>query len=134
MATSEVHSHESPRQRVDDFELPADEPLENEDEEVVGGTMTLVEHLEELRHRLFVCMIAIVVGAVAGFFLWDKILGFLLSPLPHLSSQVFKNGQLIVHDPGEPFMIALKLALAAGFALALPVTLYQVWAFIAPAL
>ena len=130
MATSEIHSRES--QRVDDIDpeaLGADG-----EEETLGATMTLVEHLEELRRRLFSCLIAIVAGAIAGFFLWDRLLGFLLTPLPHLSSQVFKNGQLIVHDPGEPFMIALKLSIAAGFALALPVTLYQLWAFIAPAL
>ncbi len=136
MATSEIGSRES--QRVDDFALPAGEPQDGDDEELdeeaFGGAMTLVEHLEELRHRLFICLIAVMAGAVVGFIFWQRMLTFLLSPLPHLSSEVFKNGQLIVHDPGEPFMIALKLALAAGFALALPVTLYEVWAFIVPAL
>jgi sec-independent protein translocase protein TatC len=135
MAASEIGSRES--QRVDDFTLPADQPRDGDEElgeDAFGGTMTLVEHLEELRRRLFFCLIAVVLGAVVGFIFWERMLTFLLSPLPHLSSQVFKNGQLIVHDPGEPFMIALKLALAAGFVLALPVTLYEVWAFIAPAL
>jgi sec-independent protein translocase protein TatC len=104
------------------------------DEEYAGATMTLVEHLEELRRRLFVSAIAVVVGAVVGFIFWDRILAFLLSPLPKLAKGIYSNGQLIVHDPGEPFMIALKLAVAVGFALALPVTLYQTWGFIAPAL
>src|SRR5262249_29776120 len=63
-----------------------------------------------------------------------RLLGLLLTPMPKLSSAIFKPGQLVVHEVGEPFMMALKLAIAAGFALALPVTLYQTWAFISPAL
>jgi len=135
MATSEIRSRDSQLDQVDGVETQADEDQgADENEGVLGGTMTLVEHLEELRRRMFFCVISVAVGSVVGFFFWDRLLGFLLTPLPKLSSQVFKNGQLIVHDPGEPFMIALKLALAAGFALALPVTLYEVWAFISPAL
>jgi len=99
-----------------------------------SGAMTLIEHLQELRRRLLISVAAIGVGSVVGFLFWDRVLGFLLSPLPHLSSQVYKNGQLIVHDPGEPFTIALKLALAVGLVLTLPVTLCQTWAFIAPGL
>lgn len=133
MATSEMRSRDAQLDQLDDVETDED-GLGSGEEEEIGSTMTLVEHLEELRRRMFVSLIAVGAGAVVGFIFWDRLLGFLLSPLPKLSSQVFKNGQLIVHDPGEPFTIALKLALAAGFALALPVTLYQVWGFIAPAL
>ncbi len=136
MATSEIRSRDA---QLDGVETADDEDQGADEEEgALGGTMTLVEHLEELRRRMFFCVIAVAVGSVVGFIFWDPLLRFLLTPLPpdvaKLSSDVVKTGRLVVHEPGEPFMIALKLAIAAGFALALPVTLYQVWAFISPAL
>lgn len=135
MATSEMRSRDAQLDELDGVETADDEDQGADEEEgALGGTMTLVEHLDELRRRMFFCVISVAVGTVIGFIFWDRLLGFLLTPLPKLSSKVFQQGQLIVHEPGEPFMIALKLALAAGFALALPVTLYQVWAFISPAL
>jgi sec-independent protein translocase protein TatC len=98
--------------------------------------MTLVQHLEELRRRLFVSLLAIVVASVGAFFFWQRILAFLLIPLPDISSGLvgLHHQKLIQTEVGEAFTIALKLALAAGVALASPVVLYQVWAFIAPAM
>ncbi len=104
--------------------------------EASGAAMTLVEHLEELRRRLIRSLLAIGVATVGAFFFWERILGFLLTPLPDISTGLVgpHHQKLIQTDVGEAFGIALKLALAAGIALASPVVLYQVWAFIAPAL
>jgi sec-independent protein translocase protein TatC len=106
------------------------------EEEEEGATMTLLEHLEELRKRLIFCCIAIVVASVLAFLFWEPILRFLLTPLPSVAIGLPHNStqKLVQHEIGEAFMIALKLALAAGIALASPVVLYQVWAFIAPGL
>ncbi len=105
-------------------------------EEEDGGTMTLVEHLEELRRRLIYSAIAIAVAAVIAFIFWEPILRFLLTPLPSISISLPHNAtqKLAQHQVGEAFMLALKLAIAVGIALASPVVLYQVWAFIAPGL
>jgi sec-independent protein translocase protein TatC len=132
MATSEMRDLDS---QLDSMNGGANGSAAPADEDVgEGATMTLVEHLEELRRRIFVCLIAVAVGSVVGFIFWDRILGFLLSPLPQISSQIIRGDKLVVSSPSEPFTIALKLAVAVGVALALPVVLYQTWAFIAPAL
>ncbi len=120
----------------------AAEPIEaatlgepDEDEEL-GGVMTLVEHLEELRRRLLVAVIAIAVGSVVAFFFWDPIFGFLLSPLPTISSSasIMQHGKLVISDPVGGFMVALKVSIAVGIVLAAPVVLYQLWGFLAPAM
>jgi sec-independent protein translocase protein TatC len=113
-------------------------PPPDEDAEDQGAAMTLVEHLEELRRRLFISILAVVVGAVVAFIFWQPILGFLLTPLPNITNAIL-NGHhggpaLIVTGVGEGFTVALKLSIAVGLAIACPVTLYQLWAFIAPGL
>lgn len=115
---------------------PEPEP-ENEDD--LGGAMTLVEHLEELRRRIIISLIAIGVCSVIGFIFWNQILGFLLTPLPavadHLRFQGVGQGpQLVASSITEPFMVALKLAVAMGIIIASPVVLYQMWGFIYPGL
>ena len=117
---------------------PGDETPQDAEEE--GAVMSLVEHLEELRHRLFFCCIAVLVTSIIGFIFWQQILGLLTLPLPEIANALphsaGSNGQvkLIVTDLGGSFLIALKLALAAGIVLASPVIFYQVGAFITPAL
>lgn len=103
--------------------------------EETEGTMTLVEHLEELRGRLFKMLLAIVVGAIIGFIFWQPLLNFLLLPLPKVANALPGQGHLLIQkEIGEAFVIALKLSIAAGIALASPVVMYQLWAFIAPGL
>jgi sec-independent protein translocase protein TatC len=102
-----------------------------------GASMTLVEHLEELRRRLFFCALAVAIGSIVAFIFWDPILGFLLTPLPKQAVAIAGHGpspKLVVHGIGEQFTVALKLAFAVGFAVAAPVTLWQIWGFIAPGL
>src|SRR5690349_6505108 len=84
-----------------------------------GVAMTLVEHLDELRRRLLISLAAVAVGSLLGFLFWQRILDFLLLPLPSAATHVagLSRGpgqRLVVHDIGEPFMIALKLAVAVG--------------------
>src|SRR5579864_1568260 len=115
-------------------QLDTEEPAEEEEDE--GAVMTLVEHLEELRGRILRSFIAVVVASIAGFFLWDRVLNLLTGPLPEIAAGLpHSHGQkLIATDIGEPFLVALKLALAIGITIASPYILYQVGAFFTPAL
>ncbi len=106
-------------------------------QETRGAAMSLVEHLEELRRRLFFCLIAVGIGALAAFFFSEPLLQFLLSPLPSKANALAThNGKplLAVTGIGEGFAVVLKLSLAGGIALATPVWLYQLWGFLSPAL
>jgi len=91
--------------------------------------MSLMAHLTELRYRLIVCAVAIALGGGLAFFLYDPILDFLIAPY----EQVTGKSTLFITDPLEGFATRLKVAGYAGFALALPVVLWQVWRFVTPA-
>lgn len=109
-------------------------PPTNEDELELGA-MTIVEHLEELRRRIIYSLIAIAVCTIGAFIFWGRILAFLLLPLPTISNHLVGSHQLLIQTHvGEAFTVALKLSLAVGIVIAMPVVLYQTWAFIAPAL
>ena len=91
------------------------------------ATMSLLEHLEELRSRIIVAAIAILLAAVAGFFLAEPLITLLRAPLPD-------NADLIQTGVGEAFGVRMQLALMSGVAMAMPVILYEIWAFITPGL
>ena len=91
------------------------------------ATMSLLEHLEELRRRIIVVAVAVLVAAVGGFFLADPIIVLLRSPLP-------EGAELIQTGVGEAFGVRIQLALMTGVALAMPVILYEIWAFVTPGL
>ncbi|MGE0823909.1 MAG: twin-arginine translocase subunit TatC [Candidatus Binatia bacterium] len=117
---------------------PLTEPFEPETtREALGAEMRVIEHLEELRRRLCVCVVAVVIGALGTFCYYEPLLQFLLSPLPSQANALaLHNGtpQLAVTGIGEGFSVVLKLALAGGAAFATPVWLSQFWAFFSPAL
>jgi len=92
-----------------------------------GEEATLVEHLEELRQRLFVCIGAVVVGWIAAFVVHRRVVRLLTDQLPH------EHRKLLTLGIGEPFMTSLWLSLYLGAAVALPVILWQAWAFFIPA-
>jgi sec-independent protein translocase protein TatC len=99
--------------------------------------MTMVEHLEELRRRLLFCVAAVIVGTAVAFAFHDLILALLLRPLPAQAGALgsFGDGhRLAVTGVGEAFAVVLKLSLATGIALATPIWLYHLCAFVAPAL
>jgi sec-independent protein translocase protein TatC len=89
--------------------------------------MSLLEHLEELRSRVVVAAVAVVVGAVAGFILSEPMIDVLRAPLP-------EGVQVVQLTVGEVLGVRLKLALMTGLVLAMPVLLYEVWAFVTPGL
>ena len=92
-----------------------------------AATMSLLEHLEELRRRIIIAAFAVLVGAVGGFFLAEPIIAILRSPLP-------EDVELIATGVGEAFGVTVQLALMTGLALAMPVILFQAWAFVTPGL
>lgn len=147
-------------------------------------TLTFTEHLEELRRRLIICAVALLICTAIGFLLARPVLGILIRPLsqvpykqnekvlhltvgkdgvlrtrepctpedlkqlskfriefdfPDLSDSKFVFGpdyrsNFYYFHPVDPFMLTIKAALMAGILLALPIWLWQVWLFVAPAL
>jgi sec-independent protein translocase protein TatC len=90
------------------------------------ATMTLVDHLSELRRRIAISILAVLLGAVVGFILAPSIITLLVSPLP--------NNEVVFLTLSGGFMVHLRVALIVGLLMALPVVLYQAWAFVAPGL
>jgi sec-independent protein translocase protein TatC len=92
-----------------------------------GEEATLVEHLEELRQRLFVCIGAVAVGFIAAYIVHRDLIKLLTHALPK------GHRELTTLTIGEPFMTSMWLSLYAGFVVALPVIIWQAWAFFLPA-
>jgi sec-independent protein translocase protein TatC len=90
-----------------------------------GAVMSLIDHLSELRRRLFISALAMVAGSVVGYIFGGNVLTLLAAPL----------GQpLQIITVGGGFFIQLKLAFIIGFTIAIPVLLFQLWRFISPGL
>ena len=91
-----------------------------------GEEATLVEHLDELRSRLIVCLVAIVPAFAVTFFFHEQIMDWLTGPLPD-------DKKLVTLGVSEPFTTSVKVSLIAAIAVVLPVLLWQFWSFFAPA-
>jgi sec-independent protein translocase protein TatC len=91
-----------------------------------GEEATLVEHLDELRSRLIVALVAIVPCFLLAFTFHEQLIEWLMEPLPD-------DKRLVTLGVTEPFATSVKVSLLAGLALALPVLLWQIWSFLAPA-
>lgn len=87
--------------------------------------MSLVDHLDELRSRIVRIALGILVGSIIGFYLADKIIEILAVP---------GGGRLLNLAPGDAFFIYVRVAVVTGIVLAMPITLYQLWQFVAPGL
>lgn len=102
--------------------------------------MTVIEHLEEFRHRLIVSLIAFVVGSIVAYILYRPILSFLKEPLDAavragaIGGGAHKELDLYVTGVATGFILRIKASAFAGVLLALPVILFQVWRFITPGL
>jgi Tat protein translocase TatC len=101
------------------------------------GKMTFLEHLEELRKRLIISVVAVFVAMIGCWFFREEIMAFLLRPLyeawRHVDS-LDEPKPLNFTSMLEPFVAYLKLSAIGGLFLASPVVLYQLWAFISPGL
>jgi len=93
---------------------------------VDGSVMTLVDHLGELRRRIAVGAGALIIGTIIGFIFSEQLISLLTAPI---------GGQRLIYlELGGAFTVRLKLAVMVGVALALPIVVWQLWAFVAPGL
>ncbi|MGH9077533.1 MAG: twin-arginine translocase subunit TatC [Acidimicrobiales bacterium] len=103
-----------------------------------GGQMSLFEHLSELRRRLIVSILAIVVGGIVAWFLYNPLLHFMAEPYAQLLKTHprldLTHGQLVITALAEGFTTRLKISAYVGIALATPVVLWELWRFITPGL
>jgi len=104
----------------------------------LSGGMPLLAHFAELRKRIFKSALAIIIGGFLGWFLYDLIINHLASPICNLkeSMKLGKSscGILYINGVLGPIDLKFKISLLIGVILSAPIWLYQVWAFIAPAM
>ena len=91
-----------------------------------GEEATVVEHLTELRQRILVGLLVLIPAFVVAFVFHEALIEWLKEPLP-------EDKRLVTFGVTEPFTTAVKISLLAAIAVALPVLLWQLWAFLAPA-
>lgn len=96
--------------------------------------MSLGEHLLELRKRLFISAAAIVAGAIAGFIIADWVWARLREPVIRIAEEQGRTAEISYTYVTEAFDTRLQIAFAVGLVLTSPVWLYQIWAFLLPAL
>jgi sec-independent protein translocase protein TatC len=96
--------------------------------------MTLGEHLLELRRRLGVIGISIVLAAIGGWFLADPVWGALSEPVIEIATRRNRDAEINYTSVTEAFDTKIAIALVLGLVMAAPVWLYQIWAFFVPAL
>jgi sec-independent protein translocase protein TatC len=101
--------------------------------------MTLADHLRELRYRLIVASLGLIVAAAASGIWYQEL--YLLMMRPYLqAAEMLKqsnpnlNPTTVISGVTAPFMLIMQIALVAGLVLSSPIWLYQLWAYIAPAL
>ncbi len=92
-----------------------------------GQEAALTDHLDELRLRIFIAGGAVAVATIAAYAVHTRILEVLVAALPA------GHRRLVTFGVAEPFMTSLKVSVVAGMLLALPVVLWQLWAYLAPA-
>jgi sec-independent protein translocase protein TatC len=92
-----------------------------------GEEATLVEHLGELRSRIFIALFAIVPAFIVAFVFHEQLIDVLTRPLPD-------DKKLVTLGVTEPFTTAVKVCLFTAVAVTLPILLYQLWSFLAPAI
>jgi sec-independent protein translocase protein TatC len=92
--------------------------------------MPFLDHLEELRSRLIVCLTTLLATTIAGFFLSPPVLDWLVVPLKAFQA----NTKLYFFGVAGGFLVRFKVGLALGFLFALPILFYEFWAFVSPAL
>src|SRR5262249_54438617 len=107
-------------------QLPPDD-----DDESLGGKMSFLEHLDELRKRIVNACLAIAIGIGVTFWWINPIFNYILKPTRKALPPAVKP---IYTQPAEAFSLYITVALIAGIVVAAPFIFYQLWAFIAPGL
>lgn len=89
-----------------------------------AGSMSLIDHLGELRGRIIVALVAMIIGTVVSYYYVEDIIQILIAPA----------GKLYYTKPTEAFFTYMKISIISGLIVSSPVWFYQIWAFIIPAL
>ena len=113
-----------PEASADDHEPP-------QTDEIGAGKMSFLDHLDELRKRLTISALALLVGFLICFAFIQPIFDFIMRPLQEILPD---DGQLVYTEPTEAFFLYIKIAALAGLMVAIPVVLSQLWFFVAPGL
>ncbi len=102
------------------------------------GTMTLIEHLRELRNRVIKGVLAILAATIASFFFYHQLFDLLTDPFRTVVKDLARDegldARLTLTGVADAFTLQLKTCLVAGIVIASPIWLYQIWAFIVPGL
>jgi sec-independent protein translocase protein TatC len=105
------------------------------------GAMSLIDHLKELRHRLIMCLWALIAGSAVGIYLYNPAMRLIKSPYcdflrdhPQKTPFQGKGCSLIFLGAIDGFLITMKVVIFLALVVALPVILYQLWGFIVPGL
>lgn len=113
-------------------------PAGEGDRSRTDGRMPLSDHLRELRARLLKSGIALLLGGIVGFVLYEQILGLFTTPfldtVAELSESRTLDAKINLTGVADPLTLAFKVAALTGVVLASPVWIYQLWAFTAPGL
>jgi sec-independent protein translocase protein TatC len=108
------------------------EPPEIDEERM--PSMSFLEHLEELRNRIFHSVIAVGLGMLACWFVRERLVAFMTKPIIEVLKKNAQPEKLVYLNPTEPFNLYLKVCALAGLFVTSPYVLYQVWLFISPGL
>lgn len=100
------------------------------------GEMTLTEHLAELRTRIIRALLALVVGAVIGYLVFEPVFDLIVAPYCDLPAafRPEETCRVIAFRPLEPFSVRIKVSLLVGLFAGGPVIFYQLWRFVTPGL
>lgn len=96
--------------------------------------MSLGDHLRELRRRLFTGGLAVLLGGVAGWFLYDPVFALLQRPIRDIAGEGHREAILNFANVSSSFDLKMRIAFFIGLFISSPVWLYQVWAFVVPGL
>ena len=100
--------------------------------EMNNREQTILQHLRELRRRVAICVVALLIGSVVSFAFFEQIIEWLVRPARDL--QTGAGGQLVYTEVTELLTTSIKVSFVAGFVLAFPIILYQIIMFVAPGL
>jgi sec-independent protein translocase protein TatC len=104
---------------------------------VADGAMPLVEHLRELRTRIFISLGSIVVGMIVAWIFYEPLFSRVRAPFDDVVESAQAQGrdvQLVLSGVADPFVLQLQVAAVAGIILTSPIWLFQLWRFLMPGL